>query len=82
MKNSSRREIIVDKVRQQGSVTLAELMQALPEVSETTLRRDLEALDRERQLVRVRGGAKSLESLLSVMEDSYANRLVTHAESR
>ena len=82
MKSDMRRKIILDMVRQEGSVTLAQLQERLSDVAEITLRRDLEALDRERQLVRIRGGAKSLEAILGVYEDSYANRLVNNAEEK
>lgn len=78
----SRRAAIVDLVRQEGNITINQLREALPEVSEITIRRDLEALDKERQLVRVRGGAKSLEFILSVHEDFYTNRLVSNTDAK
>jgi DeoR family transcriptional regulator of aga operon len=82
MRNDERRKHIVELVRQKGNVTMAQLQKALPNVSEITLRRDLETLDKERQLVRIRGGAKSLESILSVWEDSYSNRMVSNLEEK
>lgn len=82
MKNDTRRRLILDIVRREGSVTLARLQEQLPDVAEITIRRDLEALDRQRRLVRIRGGAKSLESILGISEDSYANRLVNNVEEK
>lgn len=82
MKSDIRKKVILDIVRREGSVTLSRLQEQLPDVAEITLRRDLEALDRERQLVRIRGGAKSLESILGISEDSYANRLVSNVEKK
>lgn len=56
-----RREKIVELVNRLGAVSFAQLKAAFPDVSEMTLRTDLKALDEERRLVRVHGGAKSVE---------------------
>lgn len=56
-----RRNSIVDLVNSKGSVTFAQLKEAFPNVSDMTLRTDLKALDQARRLVRVHGGAKSVE---------------------
>ena len=56
-----RREKIVELVNRLGTVSFAQLKAAFPDVSEMTLRTDLRALDEERRLVRVHGGAKSVE---------------------
>lgn len=56
-----RREKIVELVNRLGTVSFAQLKAAFPDVSEMTLRTDLKALDEERRLVRVHGGAKSVE---------------------
>jgi DeoR family fructose operon transcriptional repressor len=51
-----RQDIIVRLVHERGSVTTQELM-AMLGASESTVRRDLEVLDKQHQLSRVRGGA-------------------------
>ena len=56
-----RRQKIVEFVNRLGTVSFAQLRAAFQEVSEMTLRTDLKALDEERRLVRVHGGAKSVE---------------------
>ena len=56
-----RRQKIVEFVNRLGTVSFAQLRAAFQEVSEMTLRTDLKALDEERRLVRVYGGAKSVE---------------------
>lgn len=56
-----RREKIVELVNRLGTVSFAQLKAAFPDVSEMTLRTDLKTLDEERRLVRVHGGAKSVE---------------------
>ena len=60
MPMAERRELIVDFINNEGSVTFAQLKHAFPDVSEMTLRTDLKALDQNRQIIRVHGGAKSV----------------------
>ncbi|MCH4053108.1 MAG: DeoR/GlpR family DNA-binding transcription regulator [Atopobiaceae bacterium] len=59
-----RRRAIVQLVDELGSVTLAQLRERFPDVSDVTLRSDLKALDRERRLVRTYGGARSASWLV------------------
>ncbi|MDO4270095.1 MAG: DeoR/GlpR family DNA-binding transcription regulator [Eubacteriales bacterium] len=56
-----RRQQIVAYVNRMGTVSFSQLRQQFPDVSEMTLRTDLKALDEARRLVRVHGGAKSVE---------------------
>ena len=56
-----RRKEIVEFVNQCGTVRFSQLKERFPQVSEMTLRTDLKALDEARKLVRVHGGAKSVE---------------------
>lgn len=56
-----RQDIIVRLVHERGSVTTQELM-AMLGASESTIRRDLEILDEQHQLARVRGGATAAVS--------------------
>ncbi|WP_130810957.1 DeoR/GlpR family DNA-binding transcription regulator [Olsenella sp. Marseille-P4559] len=51
-----RQDIIARLVRERGSATMPELMEAL-DASESTVRRDLAALDEQNQIIRVHGGA-------------------------
>lgn len=57
MLSEDRHERIVAAVRRRGSATVGDLSSAL-EVSEATIRRDLDQLDAEGALRRVRGGAR------------------------
>lgn len=59
-----RREWILRKIEEAGSISIHELSLQLPNISEMTIRRDLEALDQERRLVRIHGGARSLSQLV------------------
>lgn len=51
---------IVSMVQQTGSVTVPELAEALG-VTASTIRRDLQTLDRAHRIAKVHGGATSLE---------------------
>ena len=57
----ARRELVLDLLDRHGRVTVAELS-ALAEVSEMTVRRDLEALEGDGALKRVHGGAITVVS--------------------
>lgn len=59
-----RRNAIVKLIDSQGSVTFAQLKEAFPQVSEMTLRTDLKALDEAKCIVRVHGGAKSVQHVI------------------
>ncbi|WP_346671262.1 DeoR/GlpR family DNA-binding transcription regulator [Faecalicoccus acidiformans] len=58
-----RRNDIVRFVNDQGSVTFAQIKERFPKVSDMTLRTDLKVLDANQRLVRIHGGAKSLETV-------------------
>jgi DeoR family fructose operon transcriptional repressor len=59
MKNNPRRERIVDLVEEGGFLSVSELSR-LCQVSEMTIRRDLEKLDAQKRIQRTYGGAVSL----------------------
>lgn len=58
-----RRQAIVDLVNQLGEVSMTQLRELFPDVSEVTLRKDLRFLDEEKKLVRVHAGAKSIQDI-------------------
>ena len=68
-----RRKKMVELIKQRGTVNFAQLKENFPDVSEMTLRRDLEQLDQARQIVRIHGGARSLDAVVR-MEDDFYNR--------
>ena len=57
---AERREQIVEFINKEGTITFAQLKQEFPDVSEMTLRTDLKTLDKDRKIIRVHGGAKSV----------------------
>lgn len=76
-----RRKVIVDLINERGSVSFSEIKEHIPNVSDMTLRRDLEYLDHAKQIIRIHGGAKSLDILIGT-EDYYANRSIQNIEKK
>lgn len=67
-----RRNSIVDFVNEKGNITFAQLEKQFSGVSPMTLRTDLKALDEAKKIVRIHGGAKSVEVVLGT--DDYIGR--------
>lgn len=76
-----RRSAIVELVTAKGSVNFAQLKEAFPQVSDMTLRTDLKALDAARRLVRVHGGAKSVEVVVGT-DDLLGRRAARNADAK
>ena len=72
---------IVEMVRRQGTVTVTELATAL-DISESTIRRDLDKLDQAHRLVKVHGGATTLESAHLTRDLTLEERHGLHAEEK
>ena len=67
-----RRNSIVDFVNNKGNITFAQLEKQFSSVSPMTLRTDLKSLDEAKRIVRIHGGAKSVEVVLGT--DDYIGR--------
>lgn len=67
-----RRKQIVELVNQEGYVRFLKIKEKFPNISEMTLRTDLKILDQEKKIVRIHGGAKSVELVIGT--DDYLNR--------
>lgn len=86
MSTYKRRQIISAILREQGEVTIEELSARL-EVSENTIRNDLDAMEAENSLRRIRGGAVALErdnrsTSPALAERSQINRQEKHLIAR
>lgn len=57
--NTERREAICSLLREKEHVSMAELREMFPEVSNMTIHRDLDALAQQGLLIKVRGGARA-----------------------
>ena len=76
-----RRNIIVDLVNQSGTISFAELKDQVPQISEMTLRTDLKALDEAKRIVRVHGGAKSVDVVIGT-DGMFSQRSVQNIEAK
>jgi len=76
-----RRQKIAEIVNREGQVTFAVLKSAFPEISEMTLRTDLKYLDDNGVIIRVHGGAKSIDTIAGT--DGYlSQRIVRNQEKK
>ena len=75
-----RRALILERLRAQGAVRVADLMQEL-RVSDMTVRRDLEVLEGQGHLVKVHGGATLLRDS-AVHEPGFAAKRTLEHEAK
>ncbi len=81
------REILVSK----PFTSLKELEERFPDVSSMTLRRDIEFFERQGDVIKVRGGARSMKFITTSMEENittrssantYSKQKIAHAAAR
>ena len=77
----NRREAICALVNEKKNVTFAEIKEAFPQVSDMTIRTDLRVLDEKKRIVRIHGGAKSVETLLA-NDDLLGTRSVRNVDEK
>lgn len=68
---------ITQLVNEQGSAAAQELMEYL-NVSESTIRRDLNALDAAGEIIKVHGGAMSVNTSFKMRDDEISERRITN----
>lgn len=83
----SRRNKIYEIIEQNGEVTLKELEELFPNISSMTIRRDLDVLENESKIVKIKGGAKSISHLsrsrmFKNVEDDYGHREITNVNEK
>lgn len=82
----SRRNAIFDITEQKGEVSIKELEELFPEYSQMTIRRDLDFLENEGKIVKIKGGAKSITHLsrerFKTAEDEYGHREFLNAAQK
>jgi len=79
---TERRQLINDYIQRKQEVFLSELKELVPDVSEMTIRRDLEALEQEGSIIRIHGGAKSVKSINRLVEEVFSKRLSINTEKK
>ena len=73
MLTKQRYEMILKLLKERGSITVTEIKDIL-DISESTARRDITALDREGKLVKVFGGAVEVEQKVTAFEYTVAQK--------
>ena len=81
MLTEQRYEIILRLLAEKKSVTVTELKELL-DTSESTIRRDITALDKMGKLTRVFGGAVSLENVVSAYEPTVEQKSDLNTEEK
>lgn len=76
-----RRNAIAELVNKHGTVSFAQIKEQFPQVSEMTLRTDLKALDAAKEIVRIHGGAKSVQLVIGT-DDYLPRRAVRNIQSK
>lgn len=76
-----RRNAIVEFINEKGNITFAQLEKQFPSVSQMTLRTDLKFLDEAKKIVRIHGGAKSVDVVLGT-DDYISRRAVRNVEEK
>lgn len=77
-----RLEKIREYIRINGEAKLAEICALFPQVSEMTVRRDLERLEKSGDIVRTKGGAKSITHLAGLKEALFYKRAMENVEAK
>ncbi len=70
-----RRELVREILNSKPFTSLGELEAAFPDVSSMTLRRDIEYFEKKGEVIKVRGGARSMKHITLTMDDSFGRRL-------
>jgi len=73
---------IREYIRVKGEAKLSEIAALLPEVSEMTIRRDLERLEKSGDIIRTKGGAKSISHLAGLKEAFFYKRAIENVEEK
>lgn len=77
-----RLEAVAELLDKRGKLSLSQLCEAFPEVSEMTLRRDLLKLEQQNRLIRIRGGAMSVKEVKKVSGEEYTKKTVINTDQK
>lgn len=72
--NYSRKMLVREILISKPFTSLKELEERFPDVSSMTLRRDIEFFERQGDVIKVRGGARSMKFITTSMEESFTTR--------
>lgn len=77
-----RREWVRQQLMQKPFVSYDELFSQFPGVSQMTLRRDIDYLEKTGQAIKVRGGARSARFLAETVDDPYFSRMSENVDAK
>lgn len=75
---NDRQKLINDFIQGRNEVSISQLKELVPDVSEMTIRRDLEVLEGAGRIVRIHGGARSVKAINMLVEDVFSKRSATN----
>ena len=75
-------EEIAELLDKRGRLTLDQLDDFFPHVSQMTLRRDLFQLEQQGRIIRVRGGAMSVKEVQKVSGEPYTKKTTIHTDEK
>ena len=73
---------IAELIDKRGKLTLKQLEEYFPNVSQMTIRRDLLLLEQECKIIRVRGGAMSVKDVQKTSGAPYTKKAATHTNEK
>lgn len=73
---------IASLIDKRGKLSLKQLTEYFPKVSQMTLRRDLFQLEEEGKVIRVRGGAMSVRDVQKTSGEPYTKKATIHTDEK
>ena len=73
---------IAELLDKRGKLTLEQLEEYFPNVSQMTLRRDLFQLEEEGKIIRIRGGAMSVREVQKTSGEPYVKKPTMHTDEK
>ena len=75
-------EDIAEILDKRGKMTLEQLEEVFPNVSQMTLRRDLFQLEEDGRIIRIRGGAMSVKEVQKVSGEAYTKKTTMNTDAK
>jgi DeoR/GlpR family transcriptional regulator of sugar metabolism len=75
-------EEIAEILDKRGKMTLEQLEEVFPNVSQMTLRRDLFQLEEDGRIIRIRGGAMSVKEVQKVSGEAYTKKTTINTDAK
>ena len=75
-------EEIAEILDKRGKMTLEQLEEVFPNVSQMTLRRDLFQLEEDGRIIRIRGGAMSVKEVQKVSGEEYTKKTTINTDAK